>query len=63
MGQTSGPCRRCGNEPDDCLCGTLFGQRRNALRAAFDRFHRDNPHVYRMFCAFTDQAIAAGHRH
>jgi len=31
-------------------------------RVTFDQFDRENPDVYRMFCRFTLQLIAAGHK-
>ncbi|HSC08080.1 MAG TPA: hypothetical protein VLD59_14740, partial [Steroidobacteraceae bacterium] len=33
------------------------------LREAFERFHRENPQVYRLFCRFCDDAIRAGRKH
>lgn len=45
------------------MSGGLFDDLDEQERTLLDRFweyHRENPEVYKSFCAFADQAIAAG---
>ena len=35
---------------------------RSELEQQFERFHAENPHVYRLFCQFAFEVIRAGHR-
>lgn len=35
---------------------------RDDPQANFDRYHRENPQVYRLVCRFASELIAAGHK-
>lgn len=32
-------------------------------REAFERFHAENPHIYRLFCHFADELLRRGREH
>ncbi len=43
--------------------GLLFADEDPTLRAAFEKFHAENPHVYALLCRFSAEVMAAGLKH